>query len=309
MAGGKPGGGSGGRMTSNTGTQYQPGQDFWSFNPRDIAGFNPMMRQVAGSMGNLPFVGAGNMGRAQDMLGRLASGGSGYLDRANQVAGQSTPWAKEFGEAQNYGSQLRDISRRQVTGANLAKDPALKAAEVRFEAARMPMIQNMAAQAGLGRSNTMVNAASLAKSNEMLPMIQDALGREERGIGREMGATSEQMANAMQRGGARMQAGMSDREQQIRTLMGSAGQEFANLGNAASGYAGLGGQEYGQAANALNMGWGMGQDIRGVEQEQRDAPYNEQMRLYNEALNAMYGPLGMLGSVLGGRGTSTTSKK
>jgi hypothetical protein len=70
---------------------------------------------------------------------------------------------------------------------------------------------------------------------------------------------------------------------------------------------GLGQQEFGQRAGAIQQATGIGDTIRRIEQEQLDAPYQEQQRLWAEALNSMYGPLGFLGNMGGAR--STSSKK
>ena len=73
------------------------------------------------------------------------------------------------------------------------------------------------------------------------------------------------------------------------------------------GQAGLAGQEQGNVINAINAMSGTAANARGVEQAQLDAPYEAQMGQWQEALNAMYRPLGFLGNM--GGSTSTQSKK
>jgi hypothetical protein len=76
---------------------------------------------------------------------------------------------------------------------------------------------------------------------------------------------------------------------------------------AAQGLGSLAGQERANILNAIQAQSGIGTQARGIEQEQLDAPYQEQQRLFAEALNSMYGPLGMVGSFMGG--TSSQRKK
>lgn len=305
--GNKPRGqGQGQRLRSNA-KGYQGGGNFWDFNPRSIAGINPLLRGAAGGVQGLAGAGSQYYNQANKYLNRLAGGGSGYMQQAIDAARRGTTMPGEFGQASGFANQLRNVSQRQVTGENLATDPAIVAAQERFAKARLPMIQNMAAQAGLGRSNTVANASALAQSNELLPLIQGGLAREERGIGREMGAIGQQIQNAMGRGGARMNMDQANLQRLLGSLSGAAGQEFQNLSGAAQGMAGLGQQEAAQRAGAVQAAANLGQQFRGIEQEQLDAPYQEQQRLWAEALNSMYGPLGFLGNM--GGATSTQSKK
>jgi hypothetical protein len=303
--GNKPGGKKQGTSSGTAG--YEGGGNFWDFNPRAVAGVNPLQQGAANAVGGMAGAGSNFYNQANNYLRQLAGGGSGYAQQAIDAARSGTRMPGAFGEAGDYANQLRNVSQRQVTGEGLAKDPAILAAQDRFRKARLPMIQNMAAQAGLGRSNTAVNASALAQSNELLPLIQGGLAREERGIGREMSGIGAQIQNAMGRGGAELNMDQGNIQRLIASLSGAAGQESANLGSAASGAAGLGQQQSNQYNQAVNTAAGMGRELRGVEQEGLDAPYQEQQRLWAEALNSMYGPLGFLGNM--GGATSTNRKK
>jgi hypothetical protein len=293
---------------TSSGTQgYQGGGNFWDFNPRAVAGVNPLTQGAANAVGSLPGAGGQYYNQASNLLKQLGAGGSGYLSQAVNAANRGVQMPGAFGQAGNLANQLRGVSRRQVTGENLSSDPAILAAQERFKKARLPMIQSMAAQMGLGRSNTLANAAALGQSNELLPLVQEGLAREERGIGREMGAISEQIANAMGRGSAELGNSTNNINRIVSTLGNAAGQEAGQLSGAASGLMGLGQQEATQLAQGIGSAAQLGQQLRGVEQEKLDAPYQEQQRLWAEALNSMYGPLGFLGSM--GGATSTSSKK
>lgn len=301
----KPRGGNQGTSSGTPG--YQGGGNFWEFKPRPVAGVNPMQQGAANAVSGMAGAGSNYYNLAQQYLSRLGGGGSGYMQQAIDAAKRGVGMPGAFGEASRYADQLRSTSGRQVTGANLATDPAILAAQERFRKARMPMLQSMAAQAGLGRSNTVANAAALAQSNELLPLMQEGLAREERGIGREMSAIEQQIANAMGRGGAELSSEQNDLRNLLATLSGAGSQEFQNLGQAAAGMTGLGQQTSNQYNQAVSAASGMGDRFRQIEQEQLDAPYQEQQRLWAEALNSLYGPLGFLGNM--GGATSTSRKK
>ena len=307
---GKPGG-----QTKNTGIGgsgtpgYQGGGNFWDFQAKPVAGNNALMNTAGRNAMNLGNAGQGYMNQANDYLKQLGGGGSGYFDKAIGAAGQGLGANKGFNQASDLISQLQGVSRQQVTGANLASDPALAAARKNFSANMLPAIQNQTALMGLGRSNTAANATALARSNAEIPFIQDALAREGQGIDRRMNALGTGVQTAMGQGGAQQQAAMSQRENMLRSLMGAGTQEAQNLSTAASGSAGLGQQQYGNAANTANTQWGMGQQARGNEQQRLDAPYNEQQRLWSEALNSMYGPMSMVGGMTGSTATSSGGGK
>ena len=309
----KPGGGG---QTRNTGLgdsggnkAYRPGGNFWDFQSKPVAGDNALLRTAGRGAMNLGGAGSGYMNQSNDYLKQLAGGGSGYFDKAISAAGGALGPNQGFNKASDLMGQLQGVSRQQVTGKNLASDPALAAARKNFTQNMMPGIQNQTALMGLGRSNTAQNAMSLARSNAEIPFIQDALSREGQGIDRQMNALGTGVQTAMGQGGAQQQGQLSQRENQLRSLMGAGSQEANNLSTAAAGSAGLGQQAFGNAANASNQQWQMGQEARGNTQQRLDAPYNEQQRLWSEALNSMYGPLSMLGGQMGSTATSSGGGK
>lgn len=304
--GGGNGGSSAGLLGGQNGTNtFTPGQNFWEFNPRNIAGLNKNLRAAGNGAMGLFGAGSGALNQAGGMFGRLGSGGSGYLDKAMNMAqrygGGNLP--SQFKDAQNLTSQLRGVASRQVTGANIDSDPALRASRRNFALTNLPNIQNQAAAMGLGRSNTAANAMGLASAAADVPMINAALAREESGIGREMGA----LQNAIQQRMGAGTAALSANDASTRAMLSGAGQEASQLAAAGQGLAGVGSQQFSNLQNAVQGNAAVGSGMRDIRQEMLDAPYEEQQRLYAEALNSMYGPLGMLGSMIGG--SSTTSKK
>lgn len=310
--GSKPSGSKGGQGAKpsgyTSGTKgYQPGGSFWDFNPRPVAGVNPYTAGAAEGIKGIPGAGSKYFNQTQQLLKQLAGAGSGYMNDAISAAKSGVGTPTQFGVANQLGNKLLAAAKAPVTGETLSKDPAILAAQERFKKARMPLINNMAAQAGLGRSNTAVNAAALAQSNELLPLMQAGLDREMQTKNQILGALGQNINTAMGQGNAMLGSGQQDLSRLVSTLGSAAGQQASNIGNAAQGMSGLGQQEASQYLAGVNAAGAMGDKLRGIEQEQLNAPYQEQQRLWAEALNSMYGPLGFLGNM--GGATSTTSKK
>src|SRR5262249_5622858 len=71
-----------------------------------------------------------------------------------------------------------------ASGATLAQDPSIKAAVDAFNQYQLPQIQNQMALAGLGQSNAAGNAVALGLGQQMAPLMQAALAREQESLGR-----------------------------------------------------------------------------------------------------------------------------
>ena len=301
---GKQGGGS--KPGGSSGTKgYESGGNFWDFQAKPVAGINPMMRQAAAGVGALGNAGQGDLTSARNLFGDVAGGNqytSDATSRATNLADQRSP---EFLQAISTLNSMGDVSRRQVSGEGLEKDPAFLAAKKAYSNTIGRSTQNAAALAGLGRSSTMQNAQAAGRAQYMTPMIQDYFGRQERGIQRELGALGTQAQGLF---GASGQRG-ADARTAISSLQQAGQQRTQEQLASAGGYQNLAAGDRATAAQKIGMQQGMGTQARGIEQEKLDAPYNEQMRLYSEALNSMYGPMGMIGGLLGGSSTSSQSKK
>lgn len=296
--GGKPGGKQG--TSSGTGSTHQSNQNFWDFNPRNIAGLNRFQTGAGQSAAGQATAGNRFTNRAQNYLTQLG-GGSDYYRQSADKAGAGL--SDFFRQATGAADDLRSVSGRQVTGANIESDPAYNAARRAFSNSINKRIQNASALSGLGRSSTLHNAQAAGESQYLLPVIEETLAREERGIGREMSGIQNQIQTLMGSGSAEQQR----RAQEIAALNSAGGAEQQARSGAASGFGGLAEAERANNLNTTNQLAALGGQYRDVEQQQLDAPYEEQQRLWAEALNSMYGPLGMVGSMLGG--TSSTSKK
>jgi hypothetical protein len=197
-----------------------------------------------------------------------------------------------------------DQSQQRVTGENIEGSKSYQAARQAFAQSQLPLIQNQAALAGLGRSSAMTNAIAHGNAQAMLPQIENELAREERGIGRQLQGTSQAMQNLLGIGGQ----ALGSHNAAIQAGLQGGAQQQGGLAQAAGGLGGLGGQQFNQALQQSGLLSNLGQQYRGVEQQQLDAPYQEQQRQFAEALNSMYGPLGFLGN-MGGARTTTDGKK
>lgn len=311
---------------------YQPGGAFYDYQPRPIAGASPLLNQAGKLAGGLPGAGQGGvrgaygaLGGAQNTLGQAGQmfGGLGNLNQNYQQmvdeSGALTSPNALTSEAMGMYRNLPGIAGRQVTGANVANDPAIKAANDKFMEVMAPMIKDSAGLAGLGRSGVMTNALSSQQAQTLLPLIQDSMAREERGIDRLLGGTQagaaglfgggqQQTNQLLSRLGVLSQAGGA---QQAGQQAGAAG--LAGIGGQQAGIgqllAGLGSQEQGMLMNAIGGLSGLGGQFRDIEQQILNAPYDEQMRLFSEALNSVYGPFGMIPGFTGATSTTSGGKK
>ena len=325
------GGKQGGNPFSSGTAAYQPGGIFYDFQARPIAGANPLQNAAGKLAGGLPTAGQGGVQGAYGALGQAGNmfGGRGNLNdyyqqmvggagALGQLPGSSQAAGGVFGnmstgEINPYLQQMVDVSGRQVTGENLQSDPAIKAASAQFEKFMAPMIKDAAGLAGLGRSDAMTNALASQQAQTLLPLMQEGLAREERGIDRLAGALGQagQASQAGQLAGAQGLFGLGQQEtNQLLSQLGIYGQagqaQQAGQLAGAQGMAGIGGalaglgqQEQGMLMNAIGGLSGLGEQFRNIEQEILNAPYDEQQRLWAEALNQVYGPLGMIGSTFG----------
>ena len=301
--GGKPGGNALGARGQGGPNSYQPGGSFFDFQAKPVAGGNQFLGAAGTAAQGFGAVGRGNAQSAADLFANVGAGSQFTRDatsRATSLADQRSP---EFLQAMEALGAMGDVSRRQVTGANLEKDPAFLAAQRAYSNTIGRSTQNAAALAGLGRSTAMTSAQAAGRSRYLMPTIQNALAREERGITRELGALGTQAQGYF---GASGQRG-ADARTAISSLMSAGQQRAGEQLSAAGGFQNAAAAERSQAAQNIGIQQGLGTQGRAIEQERLDAPYNEQMRLYSEALNSMYGPLGMIGGLIGG--TNTTSKK
>lgn len=200
---------------------------------------------------------------------RAIVGSNPLLDDAVSGIYGLTDAPEELGAARGVLDQMRSVSQRQADGAGLEQDPAYLAAMKAFDNAMRPIIENQASLSGLGRSTALTNATASQQAQTLLPLVQDYLGRQERGIDRELGTMGTQFTGL---------TGLGDRSMERRT------QRIAGLTS-------LG--DYG----------------RGIAQDRADSQYNDWLRragLFESSLN---GPSGLFGSTIGGNTHSDKNGK
>jgi hypothetical protein len=304
--GGKPGGGGGpGGAFAGQNPGFNPTGGIFDFNPQTIAGLSPLEQYGLHLSGNMPNVGASQYGMAQSglqglMRGQLPWQTNAMTGGALGLAGGQTPQTAQ--EAMALYRQMPGVAGTQVTGANIDSDPAFQAAQSAIMGSVLPSIQNAAVASGLGRSQPALNAQATAASQYMLPVIQDALGREERGIDRRLGGMGTAAGGLM--GGAGMQ-----QQGQLAGLgmLGQAGQmQNQNMLAGTQGMMNLGDTQQRNMLNAIQTMMGAGQLPRQLEQQQNDAMWQEWMRIMGTGENAISGPLGMVPNVFG---SSSISRK
>ncbi|HUV74219.1 MAG TPA: hypothetical protein VMW79_07915 [Anaerolineae bacterium] len=297
---------------------YNSGGGFYDFNPQAIAGASPLLNQAGKMAGGLGQAGQGGVQGAYGALGQAGDmySGMGGLNPMYQAmvggAGGLQGLSGNSQEAMDMYRSLPGIAGTQVTGENVKNDPAIKAANEQFMKTMAPMIKDSAGLAGLGKSGVMTNALASQQAQTLLPLIQGSLGREERGIDRLLGGT--------QAGAQGLFGGGQQETNRLLSQLGLYGQAggamqqgeqagASGLAGIGGALAGLGGQEQNMLMNAIGGMSGLGGEFRNIEQQMLNAPYEEQMRMYSEALNSMYGPFGMIPGMFGSASTTQGGKK
>jgi hypothetical protein len=200
---------------------------------------------------------------------RDVAGASIDQRRAGQMA--NLIGAPTAGEGAAWGGlgNLFSQQGRMATGAGMATDPGILASLNTFNTFEKPMIEDSYSEMGLGRSHMKGDRMSLGLASLMQPAIQDYLGREGRMIDRDTNIA-----------GTGIQSGLQ-----------------------------LGQQEVGRK----QAGYGALRDIgdveRGIEQERKDAPYDDFMRRAALGESALTGPFGgIVPSTIGTKVTSSGGK-
>lgn len=276
-----------------------PEGGLWGDAGRGIAGYNDALNYAFGLVPE-----AAGPGSAQDLAVKAlySQSGSPLIGKAasgfNFLQGGGQGWNDEAMGRELFST--RKLASRRVQGEEIANDPAVQAAQDRFSAAMLPMIQNQAALAGLGNSTAMTNAIAAQQSQIMLPLVQEAIGREERRGERMLGS-------AFQRAGMRQQQGA---EIARRRLAGAQGNAQLGQFNRQDRLAmtdrlmGMENQRQQRLGDAFQRAFAMGDYSRGVKQDELDAARDEWLRKAAMSENAIGGPLGLLPSVFGGSATS-----
>lgn len=261
------------------------GGDFWRRNPREIAAASAGERRAMREASKLGQAGNRELNHANQLMGRIL-GGNQFLDQSGNLltGGEGSSLAKSNRLLDRAG----EIAKEQVTGKNLASDPAIAQARAAFSSAMLPMIQNQAAQAGLGRSTALTNAAAAQQAQTLLPLLQGGLAREERGIDRRH-ADATGRANAlfgrdMARAGALEQRGRGDQ---------------GMMANVANFRKNVGDTRFNRKLSQIGALQQQGANLRGIRQSRMDSRFNDLMRRFGAYEQSLQGPLGMIGGMMG----------
>ena len=284
-------------LLTQTGTNYAAFQNrgeqavggtFWDDQGRQIEGISPQEQAALRIAQNLHASGREDIRAAR----RYSSEGArkSPLDILQEELLLGTGDQSNYGRVQNLLRRAGVIAGERPTGRNLGSDPALAEGRAQFELGIKPMLENQAALAGVGRGTGVMNAMAAGQGAYLLPMIQDALGREERSIDRRY-ADATGRANTffgmdMSRAG---QAGQA------------AGARRSALENAANFRLNLGETLRTRDQDRLNIYNQLGQERRSIRQDRLDSAFNERMRQLGAYEQATAGPLGMIPGVFGSR--------
>jgi len=281
--------------------------------------------------------------RADDTLRTFQQGITPLQNYASQVPGT---FAEVRGQADPRIADLVGLSDRQVTGANIQQDPAFQAAIQAFESTIMPTIQNQAALSGLGRSTGLGQSLAAGQAQYLLPVIQDTLAREERGLERGLGARQfgiqtaadlglqEAMARerGIQRGtdigqfglgtaaqlgleGARFEESRIGRELDAvlqQALAGERGTERQQqaLQFLSGTQASAGAQDLARQQQQFQQLFGLGESEQAYSQGARDRDTQEYLRRQALAEQSLFGPFGQIApSAIGQQAVTSGGKK
>lgn len=170
------------------------------------------------------------------------------------------------GEAAGLLRQGVSTGQQGVTGAGLPGGPAgtnptFEATRRAFEEMTIPQIRQQRTLMGLGDSNAVTNDISRAWAGVLPTLVENELGREERGL-----------------------------ERASSTAFGGA-----------SGLAGLSGQQTQREFGAADRGFGYGSTFRGIADDANRAIYEDFLRRQGLAENLLLAPLGGTPSTIGER--------
>jgi hypothetical protein len=168
----------------------------------------------------------------------------------NMLANPTSGEDAAFGALSGLGSMLG----KRVEGDTIQNDPAMSAALEAFKTFEQPVLEDRASSMGMGRSTGLLDDISMGAASMMLPQIEAAQAREERGIERDTGIFSD----------------------------------------AAQQFAGLGAQEADRLATTSGMAADQGATQRAIEQESMDAFYDDFLRRAQLGENSLFGAFGGL---------------
>jgi hypothetical protein len=200
---------------------------------------------------------------------RDVAGASQGQIRAGNIAG--TLGAQTEGERAAWSGlgNLFGQQGRMASGSGMMTDPGVNAAFQTFMNFGSPMIQDEYSAMGLGRSDAKGSALGLGLASMMQPATQDYLAREGAMIDRDVGIADRGISHGLN----------------------------------------IGAQDVNRRATAFGAESQVGETQRAIEQERRDAPYEDFMRRAALGESVLTGPFGgLVPSVIGSKVTSSGGK-
>jgi hypothetical protein len=246
-------------------------------------------------------------GKASNLWDQL-SGLNQYERETNRLAGvYADPRAKprESKMAVDWLGRARSHAAKPVDFAGYESDPLFQQQMEAWESNVDPTITNAANAMGLGRFGVKAAAKGLSKTTAVRDAMKEYLTQgninKDRRVGTLMGGAG-QLGQLGRDADAR-------RSQNLQTRMGLGSDLRAGRTSAAQGYTGLGDRAQQAKLDAISNLTNIGGTMRGIRQEQNDAPWEDFMRRAMAFEGSLSGPMGMIPGLFGSSSTSQKKNK
>lgn len=258
---------------------------------RNIVRGNPVLDSAANQLFNINNSGSFDLASDQIFSGNehpQYGRASAILDNIGK-----TNWYDEAASRDLYDT--RELAAKSVNPNDIRGDAAVKESIRQFQQAELPLIENMAAVSGLGRSTAVNNAAAARQAATMLPLLQEATGRAERRQNRILDAAFGRAQGHSQKG-----TDIANRRLQGAAQSTALGGQMASsaLGKA-DRLIGMAGEDRARQERLFDKLFQFGDYGRGLEQEANDAQRDDWLRLAGMFENSVNGPAGLIPNVFG----------
>ena len=275
-------------------------------NSRNIVGPSPW-EQMAAHLSTTLTEGQPAYGKASNLWDQL-SGLNKYERETNRLAGiYADPRNKpqESKMAKDWLNRARLASAKGVDFEGYESDPLFQQQMEAWEANVDPTITNAANAMGLGRFGVKAAAKGLSKTTAVRDAMKEYLTQgninKDRNIGTLMGGAS-QLGDLGRDVDAR-------RARNLQTRTGLGSDLRTGRTTAAQGFQGLGDRAQQSKLDAISNLMNAGGTMRGIRQEQADAPWEDFMRRGAAFEGSLSGPMGMIPGMYGSSSTSQKKNK
>jgi hypothetical protein len=269
---------------------------------RSIVRSNPVLDQAANQLSAISGAGQGAQDLAVDQIFKGSGAHAQYGRTSNILDDVFNPNWHDKAMSDNL-FDTRKIAALQVNPEDIRNDAAVKESVRQFQEAELPLIENMSALSGLGRSTAVKNAAASRQAATMLPLLQEATGRAERRQNRILDSAFQRAAGHGQKG----QDIASRRLAAAGEGRALGGQMTSDAMQRADRLLGISQKERGQDERMFDKLFQLGDYSRGLEQDQQDAYRDDWLRLGSMFENSINGPAGLIPGLFGG--TTSGGKK